>query len=87
MTIPFVIIMSFAAVATYDSIRIGQEYVPLRPWRRRGGGGSEVAGAGDAGIGLTVATDGGDEVSPEDVGGEEKVLRAGAGDVCRHQYH
>jgi hypothetical protein len=28
-----------------------------------------------------VATDGGDEVSPEDVSGEEKVLGAGAGDV------
>jgi hypothetical protein len=47
-----------------------------------GGGCSEVAGTGDAGIGLAVATDGGDEVGPEDVGGKERVLGAGAGDVC-----
>jgi hypothetical protein len=46
-----------------------------------GGRGSEVTGAGDAGIGLAVAAHGGDEVGPEDVSGEERVLVAGAGDV------
>jgi hypothetical protein len=48
-----------------------------------GGGRSEVAGAGEAGVGLAVAADGGDEVGPEDVGGggKERVLGAGAGDV------
>jgi hypothetical protein len=46
-----------------------------------GGGGSGVAGADGAGVVLPVAADGGDEVGPEDVGvgGEERVLRAGAG--------
>jgi hypothetical protein len=44
------------------------------------GWGSEVAGAGEARVGLAVAADGGDEVSPEDVGGggEERELGAGA---------
>jgi hypothetical protein len=46
-----------------------------------GGGGSEVASAGDTGVGLAVAADGGDEVSPEDVSSEERVLGVGAGDV------
>jgi hypothetical protein len=46
-----------------------------------GEGGEKVAGAGEAGVGLAVAADGGDKVGPEDVGGggEERVL--GAGDV------
>ncbi len=51
------------------------------PGHGGGGGGSEVAGASDTGVGLAVAADGSDEVSPEDVSGEEKVLGAGAGDV------
>ncbi len=58
-----------------------------------GGGGFGVAGADGAGAGLAVAVDGGDEVSPGDVGGggeerelgagvgEDRVLGAGAGDV------
>jgi hypothetical protein len=55
MNIPFVIEMSFTTISTYDSIRIGRENITLRPWRR--GGGSEVAGAGDAGVSLAVAAD------------------------------
>jgi hypothetical protein len=46
-----------------------------------GGGCSEVASAGDAGVNLAGAADGGNEVSPEDVSGEEMVLGARAGDV------
>jgi hypothetical protein len=47
-----------------------------------GGGGSGVAGADRVGVGLAVAADGGEEVSPGDVcgGGEERVLGAGAGE-------
>jgi hypothetical protein len=50
-----------------------------------GGSGSGVAGADGAGVGLAVAADGGDEVGPEDVGGggEERVLGARAGEVCK----
>jgi hypothetical protein len=47
-----------------------------------GVGGSGVSSADGAGVVLAVAADGGDEVSPEDVGvgGKERVLRARAGE-------
>jgi hypothetical protein len=82
VTVPFVIVMSFTTIATNDPIRISREDIPLRPWRQRGGG-SGVAGADGAGVGLAVAADGGNEVGPEDVsgGGEERVLGAEAGEV------
>jgi hypothetical protein len=62
-------ILSRSVKKTYPSGHVG------------GGGSSEVASAGDAGIDLAGAADGGNEVSQEDVGGEEMVLGAGAGDV------
>jgi hypothetical protein len=43
-------------------------------------GGSGGASVGDAGAFLSVAADGGDEGGTGDVGGEEMMLGAGAGE-------
>ncbi len=62
-------ILSGSVKKTYPSGHVG------------GGGGSEVAIAGDAGVDLAGAADGNNEVSQEDVGSEEMVLGARASDV------